>query len=131
VQVISREDVHATGEGMNNFPTSEWSSYPCTSHGTKNHDVEKYPRRKSMQLNPYKKKEDHFSSQRKRRNDKKGSWNKMLCYYCGKSGHQIEKCWTLYSHLCLKKNRKYVKTLVRIQVTSPCEVNDLTERLGK
>jgi hypothetical protein len=125
------KDVHATGEGMKTFPTGEWSSYPCASCGTRNHDVEKYPRRQSVQVNPSKKKADHFSSQRKRRNDKKGSWNKTLCSYCGKSGHQIEKCWTLYPHLCLKKNLKDVKTLARRQATTPDEVNGLTERLGK
>jgi hypothetical protein len=56
----------------------------------------------------------------------------MLFYYCHKSGDQIEKCWTLYPYLCLKKNLKYVKTLVRIQATTTTkEVNGLTERLGK
>ena len=39
------KDVHATGEGMNTFPTGEWSSYPCASCGTNNHDVDKYLRR--------------------------------------------------------------------------------------
>jgi hypothetical protein len=125
------KDVHARGEGMKTFPTGEWSSYPCASYGTRNHDVEKCRRRQSVQVKPSKKKENHFSSQRKRRNDKKGSWNKTLCSYCGKSGHQIEKCWTLYPHLCPKKNMKYVKTLARRQATTPDEVNGLTERLGK
>jgi hypothetical protein len=35
------KDVHSTGEGINTFPTYEWSSYPCASCGTSNHDVEK------------------------------------------------------------------------------------------
>jgi hypothetical protein len=112
--------------------------YPCASCGTSNHDVEKCRRRQSVQDNPSKKKakgKDHFSKKRKRGNDKKGSWfqdgNKTLCSYCGKSGHQIEKCWTLYPHLCLKQNRKYVKALARRQATTPDEVNGLTERFEK
>jgi hypothetical protein len=91
-----------------------------------------------VQENPSKKKakgKGHFSKQRKRGNDKKGSWfqdgNKTLCSYCGKSGHQIEKCWTLYPHLCLKKNQKYVKALARRQATTPGEVNSLAERFEK
>jgi hypothetical protein len=58
----SGKDVHATGEGMKTFPTGEWSSYPCASCGTSNHDVEKCRRRQSVQVNPSKKKADHFSS---------------------------------------------------------------------
>jgi hypothetical protein len=84
-----------------------------------------------VQVNPSKKKEDHFSSYRKRRNNKKGLWNKKLCSYCGKSGHQIEKSWTCYPQLCLKKNIKYVKTLARREATTPAEVTSLTERIGK
>jgi hypothetical protein len=71
------KDVHATGEGMKNFPTGEWSSYPCASCSTRNHDAEKCRRRQFVQLNPSKKKAYHFSSHRKRRNDKKGLWNKQ------------------------------------------------------
>jgi hypothetical protein len=107
------KDVHAKGE-MKTFSTDKtgkWSMYPCASCGTSNHDMEKCQRRQSVQDNPSKKKakgKDHFSKQRKRGNDKKGSWfqdgNKTLCSYCGKSGHQIEKCWTLYPHLCPKQN---------------------------
>jgi len=41
----SGKDVHAKREGMKTFPTGEWSSYPCASCGTSNHDVEKYLRR--------------------------------------------------------------------------------------
>jgi hypothetical protein len=84
-----------------------------------------------MQVKPSKKKTYHFSTQRKRRNDKKGSWNETLFSYCGKSGHQIKKSWTLYLHLCLKQNMKDVNTLARIQATNPNEVNGLIERLGK
>jgi hypothetical protein len=84
-----------------------------------------------VQVNLSNKKADHFSSQRKRRNDKKGSWNKTLCSYCGKSGKHIEKCWTLYLHLCLKKNRKDVKTLARRQEATLDEVNGLTEKIAK
>jgi ribosomal protein L15 len=77
----------------------------------------------------------HLSKQRKGGNEKKGSWfqdgNKTLFYYFGKSGHQIEKFWTLYSHLCLKQNRKYVKTLARRQAIAQGEVNSLAERLEK
>jgi hypothetical protein len=31
--------VHVAGEGMKNFPTGEWCSYPSGSCGTSNHDV--------------------------------------------------------------------------------------------
>ena len=112
--------------------------YPCASYGTSKHDVEKCRRRQYVQENPSKKKakgKDNLSKQRKRGNDRKGSWfqyeNKTLCSYCGKSGHQIEKCWTLYSHLCLKQKRKDVKALARRQAATPHEVNGITERLGK
>ena len=56
----------------------------------------------------------------------------MICSYCGKSGHQIEKCLTLYLHLCLKQNLKDEKELARRQETiDPNEVNGTIERLGK
>jgi hypothetical protein len=102
-------------EGMKTFPTSKigmnlWSKYPCASCGTSNHNMEKCRRRQSLQENPSKKKaksKGHFPRQKKRGNDKKGLWfqdgNKKLFSYCGKSGHQIEKCWTLYPHLCPKE----------------------------
>ena len=125
------KDVHATGEGMKSSSTGEWSSYPRASHGTRNHDVEKYLRRCSMKVNPSKKKEDNFSSHTKTRNDKKGLWNKTLYSYYGKSEHHIEKCLTLYPHLCLKQNMKYVKELVRRHTLVPNEVNVLIERLEK
>jgi hypothetical protein len=117
-------DVHSK-EGMKTFPTSKidkdiWSMYPCASYGTSNHNMEKCRRRKFVQENSSKKKakgKAHFSKQRKRGNDKNGSWfqdgNKTLCSDFGKSGHQIEKCWTLYPHLCLKQNQKYVRALAR------------------
>ena len=54
--------LHATREGMKTFPTGEWSSYPCASCETRKHDVEKFPRIQSVQVNTSKKKEDHFSS---------------------------------------------------------------------
>ena len=91
-----------------------------------------------MKVNPSKKKDkgkDHFSKQGKRGNNKKGSWfqygNKKLCSYCGKSGHQIEKCWTLYPHLCPKQNQKYVKVLARRQAIALDEVNDLAKIFEK
>jgi len=43
----------------------------------------------------------------------------------------IEKCWTLYPHLCPKQNKKYVNTLARRQATFLDEVNGITERFGK
>jgi len=127
------KDVHATREGMKTFPNGEWSSYPCASHGTRNHDVKEYLRRNFVRVNPSKHKEvDHFSSQMKRRNSKKGSCNKKIYSYCGKIGHQIEKRWTLYPHLCPKQNLKDEKTLVRRQATKTInEVNGLTKRIGK
>jgi hypothetical protein len=64
-----------------------------------------------MQENPSKKiakGKGHFPRQNKRENDKKGLWlkdgNRKLYSYHGKSGHQIEKCWTLYPFLCPKQN---------------------------
>jgi hypothetical protein len=96
-------------EGVKTFPTGKigvWCTHPYASCGTSNHNMVKCQRRQSMQENPSKKKakgKSHFSRQRKRGNDKNGSWfedrNKTLCSYCGKNGHQIEKCWTLYPHL--------------------------------
>jgi len=91
-----------------------------------------------MQENPSKKKakgKGHFSKETKRGNDKKRSWfqdgNKILCSYCSKSGNQIEKCWTLYPHLCLKQNQKDVKELARRKATTPYEVNSLVEIFEK
>jgi len=91
-----------------------------------------------VEENPSKKKakgKGHFSRQRKRGYDKKGSWfqygNKKLCSYCGKNGHQIENCWKLYPCLCLKKNRKYVRELARRWVATPSEVNCLVEIFEK
>ena len=75
--------------------TGKWPMHPCVSYVTSNWDVEEFRRRQTVQVNPSKKKvkgKDHFSKQRKRGNDKKGSWNKTLCSYCGKSGYHIEKC---------------------------------------
>jgi hypothetical protein len=34
------KDAHSQ-EGMNKFPTGKWSTYPCDSCGTSNHDMEK------------------------------------------------------------------------------------------
>jgi hypothetical protein len=45
-----------------------------------------------MKVNPSNKKEDTFSSQRKRRNDKKEYWDKILCSCCGNNGNQIDNC---------------------------------------
>jgi hypothetical protein len=86
---------------MKTFPIGKWSMYPCASYPASNHDVDKCRRRQFVQVKPSKKKEYNFSSQRRKMNDKKGSWNKTLCSYCGKSGQQIEKCWTLYPHLLI------------------------------
>jgi hypothetical protein len=91
-----------------------------------------------VQENPSKKKDkgkDHFSKKRIRGNEKKGSWfqdrNKILCSYCGKSGHHIENCWALYPHLCQNYNQKYVKALARRQAVAHGEVNCLVERFEK
>jgi hypothetical protein len=91
-----------------------------------------------MQENPSKKNTKgkvHFSRQRKMGNDKKGSWfqdrNKTIFSYCGKSRHQIEKCWTIYPHLCPNNNQKYVRALARRHATTPSEVNSLAERFKK
>jgi hypothetical protein len=56
---------------------------------------------------------------------------RQICSYCGKSGHQIEKCCTLYPHLYWKQNQKYVKALARRQATTLDEVNSLAERSEK
>jgi hypothetical protein len=91
-----------------------------------------------VQENASKKKDkgkDHLLKKRRRGNDRKVSWfqyvKKTLLSYRGKSGHQIEKYWKLYPHLCLNKNWKYVKELARRHITTPDEVNCLTERFGK
>jgi hypothetical protein len=76
-----------------------------------------------------------FQDKRIGKVDKKGLWfqdgNKNFCSYCGKSGHQIEKCWTLYPHLCPKQNQEDVKALTRRQVATSSEVDSLVERFDK
>jgi hypothetical protein len=89
-------DGHSEGR-VKTFPTGKigiWSTYPCASCGTSNHNMVKCRRRQSMQEKPSKKKakgKNHFLRQKKRGNDQKGSWfqdrNKTLCSYCGKSVH--------------------------------------------
>jgi hypothetical protein len=130
-------DAHSK-EGMKTFHTGKiendiWYMYPCVSYGTNNHNMEKCRRIQSLQENPSKKNAKgigHFSNQRKRGNDKRGSWfqygNKTLCSYCGKNGHHIYKFWTLYPNLCPKNNQKDVKALSRRQATSPSEFNRLS-----
>jgi len=60
-----RKNVHATGKGIKTLPTGEWSSYPCDSYGTRNHDEEKCRRIQYVKVNPSKYNEDHFSGQKK------------------------------------------------------------------
>jgi hypothetical protein len=76
----------------------------------------------------------HFPK-KNRENDKKGLWfqdkNKNFCTHCGKSGHWIEKCWTLHPQLCLKQNQEDVKALTRRQVATSAEVDSLAEKFEK